>query len=482
MDKIKKANDNISVQVKATTWYAICNILQKGIAAAVLPIYTRMLTTAEYGSYSVFMSWRDIIIIFATLNLYCGVFTKAMIDYKNDRDRYVSAIQGLSTVCTLIVFVIFMCIKYFSSNILKIDRISTLLMFAYFVGFPAISFWSCKQRVELKYKRMVVLTLVISVITPLISIILFKIVSPRDKAAIWGGLIVYVSVGLFLYILQFIKGKCFFHKIYWVKALRFNIPLIPHYLSLIVLGQADRIMIEHYCGSEKAGIYSLVYQVSLAINVAANAINNSLVPWIYDKLKNYNFNSIKEKSKVVVSIIALVAIITMYIAPEIICVLGTKEYLDAVSVVPAIVLGAFFAFCYGLFVNIEFYYNATRYVMIASMTGAIINIVLNATFIPMYGYLAAGYTTMFCYLIFLMMHYFFMKEVCEKEEISVCEVFDIKSIVYFSLFLCVCSAVIMKLYSFRIIRYVIFAVMIIIMYVKRTIIVSTIKETIGRKQ
>lgn len=92
------------VQMKASLWYAICNILQKGISFIVIPIYVRLLTTSEYGHYSVFISWKDIIIIFATLNLYCGVFTKAIVDYKNDRDRYTSCMQGLSTVITIIVF------------------------------------------------------------------------------------------------------------------------------------------------------------------------------------------------------------------------------------------------------------------------------------------------------------------------------------------------------------------------------------------
>ena len=91
---------HMSISKKATIWYSLCNILQKGIAFIVIPIYVRVLSTTEYGNYMTFQAWRDILIIIATLNIYCGVYTKAMVDYVNDRDRYTSVMQGLSTTIT----------------------------------------------------------------------------------------------------------------------------------------------------------------------------------------------------------------------------------------------------------------------------------------------------------------------------------------------------------------------------------------------
>ena len=69
MNIIKKYN-NMAVQAKASIWYTICNFFQKGISFVVVPIYVRLLSTSEYGDWSVFQSWRDILIIFASLNLY----------------------------------------------------------------------------------------------------------------------------------------------------------------------------------------------------------------------------------------------------------------------------------------------------------------------------------------------------------------------------------------------------------------------------
>ena len=94
--------------VKAALWYTVSNIIQKGISFLTIPIYIRLLTTVEYGRYSVFMSWKEILLIFVTLNLYCGIFTKAMVQYDNERDSFTSSMLGLSTTTTILFFCLFL--------------------------------------------------------------------------------------------------------------------------------------------------------------------------------------------------------------------------------------------------------------------------------------------------------------------------------------------------------------------------------------
>ena len=42
-----------SVQVKASFWFLICAFFQRGISVITTPIFTRLLSTAEYGQYNV---------------------------------------------------------------------------------------------------------------------------------------------------------------------------------------------------------------------------------------------------------------------------------------------------------------------------------------------------------------------------------------------------------------------------------------------
>ena len=465
MNLLLKYKD-LSQSKKAAVWYVICNILQKGIAFLVIPIYVRLLTTSEYGQYTIFQSWCNILIIFATLNLHCGVYTKAMVDYSDDRDRYTSCMQGLSTIITLVLFGVYLLSQELWVRYMELDTTTFGLLFLYFIAYPSFSFWAVRQRVENKYVTMVVITLLQSIVTPILSLYLLTNTSLRANAVIWGFLISQSLFGLFFYVYHFIRGKCFYIGKYWKHALAYNIPLIPHYLSLVVLGQIDRVLIGHYCGKDKSGIYGLAFQVSMLMNVIISGINGSLVPWIYEKFKIQDFKSVKKESNRLVFLIAVLTMLAMLITPELIKIIGTSEYYDAIWIIPAVALSVFFTFVYGLFACVEFYYGATKYVMFATTTGALLSISLNVMLLPRLGYISAGYTSLTCYTVFLIMHYIFMKKV-SKEHIEGVSSFDNRYIGRVCLFMFVVMLCSLVLYKFIIIRYFVIGLIILWLFIKR---------------
>lgn len=464
-----------SLQKKAALWYIVCNILQKGIAFFVVPIYVHFLSTSEYGQYSIFQSWCNIIIIFATLCLQNGVFTKAMVDFLNDRDRYTSSMQSLGTLASLVIFLIFIFFAETWERILEMDYATTLLMFLYFVVSPAFSFWSVRQRVEYKYKKMVMLTLLQSLVTPIISVYLLIETSLRVNAVIWGFLIGQILFGMYFYIFHYYKGKCFYHRKYWVHALKFNIPLLPHYLSLIVLSQIDRILIGHYNGKDKAGIYSLAFQVAVVISIFVQGINNSFVPWIYEKFKNKEFLIVKSQTKKLCVFVGIIVLIYMLIAPEIVLLIGTDEYMEAIWVIPAVTLSIYVTFCYGLFACVEFYYNETTYIMIATTSGALISFLLNNLLLPRFGFLSAGYTSLFCYVLFMFMHYHFQKKICFNK-LGIKQIFDNSFILLSCLFLFVIMLFCLIVYNINLLRYLLIVVLSYICIVKRRNVYSILNK------
>ena len=97
------------VQVRASLWFLICNFAQKAIAVISTPIFTRLLSTEQYGEYNVFQSWMGIITVIVTLNLSMGVFLQGMVKFEEDAKVYASTMQGLSlSLCsgwTIIYFI-----------------------------------------------------------------------------------------------------------------------------------------------------------------------------------------------------------------------------------------------------------------------------------------------------------------------------------------------------------------------------------------
>lgn len=76
MTKIKqfiKKYEKMPVVARASLWFVICGFMTRGVSLLTTPIFTRLLTTEQYGVYSVFNSWLEIVTIFASLKLGYGV-------------------------------------------------------------------------------------------------------------------------------------------------------------------------------------------------------------------------------------------------------------------------------------------------------------------------------------------------------------------------------------------------------------------------
>lgn len=467
---------SMSVPVKAALWYTVCNFFQKGISFVVVPIYVRLLTTSEYGEWSVFQSWRDILIIFASLNLYCGVYTKTLVDIKEEeRSRYTSSMQGLGTLITVVFFLIYIVFRGSAEKLFGLDTVSMLFLFLYFITFPAFQFWSTRQRVEYKYRKMVIATVMISILTPGISIALLKSTNLRANALIYGYLIVQCGFGLIFYIYHFIANQSFYDKKFWSYALKFNIPLIPHYLSLIVLGQADRIMIKNICGDSDAGVYSFAYQIASAINVLVSAINGARVPWTYEQLRNGIYEQLKKISNLLCVLMGGIVVAVSLLSPDVIRILGTAEYSAATYVIPVVTMGVYFTFVYDMFCGVEFYYGATKYVMLASCMGAVLNIILNAIFIPIFGFIAAAYTTNICYFVFMMMHLYFMKKVSKEQKITE-SIYDLKTMFILSAVTVLISFGCMMTFRNDIVRYALIAVLVCLVIWQRKRLIGLLKQ------
>lgn len=76
--------NSLSVAVKASLWFAICSIVQKGISVITMPIFTRLMSTEEFGQYNIFLTWYNIFLLIITLNVHSEIFNKGLID-NNDK-------------------------------------------------------------------------------------------------------------------------------------------------------------------------------------------------------------------------------------------------------------------------------------------------------------------------------------------------------------------------------------------------------------
>ncbi len=465
---------SIPVAAKASLWFAVCSIVQKGISLITIPLFTRLLTTEQYGEFSVYQSWYQIINVFATLNLSLGVFNNGMTKYPVERSKYMSAMQGLSTVVTTLLFCVYLPFKDFINELTGLSTLLMITIFAECLMIPALSFWTARQRYDFKYIALVVVTVGVAVLSPVLGLIAVNLTEEKGVARILSAALVNVCVGLFFYVLNISRGKKIFVKEYWAFALKFNIPLVPHYLSQIVLSHSNRIMIERMFGETEVAIYSVAYSLSIIMNIVTNSINSSYIPWTYHKMKENNIAPLKKNTSLLLLGVAALSLLPVFLAPELMRIVAPPEYAQGVWIIPPVSTSVYFMFLYSLFGNIEFYYEKTKFVMIASTISAVANIGLNLIFMPKFGYLTAGYVTLVCYIIYTLAHYTFMRKVC-KEKLNIKSVYNDKLIVLITVVYLSCTALAMSLYNLVIVRYVVLLIAFIIIAIKRKKLIEMTK-------
>lgn len=481
ISKLREKWNGMSLGVKASLAYTVCSIVMKCLSFITMPLFTRLLTTEQYGQYSVYLSWSGILVIFTTMNLAFGSFSTAMVRFEKDRWGYVSALQGLCCVLSLAFLAIYLPFAGAWNKLFELPTPLVLLLVVENLSQFAVSCYYGVQRFEFKYKSVVGLTLINAVASPLVAFVLVMLSEEKGYARIIGYALANTAIGIVIFILNSRRAKGrLFRKEYWKYALYFNVPLIPYYLSQVVFNQSDRIMISHLMGTDKAGMYSVAYTLGTVLSFVLNAINNSYVPWLYTKIKEGKSQENRSVSTGIALLMAFLLLGVIAIAPEIIFIMAGKEYAEAIWVVPSVAMSILLLFYSQLFINIEFYYEEKIMLVWGSIGAAVLNIVLNWLLIPVFGFVAAGYTTMASYVAFAGANYFTMRAVGKRKQVS-CDYFDLKALIL--IFVCFAGLgfLAMALYELPVIRYCIIAAVLVALVILRKQVIEFVKSVLVRK-
>lgn len=388
---------------KASVYYLIGNLFNKGFAFLTVPIFTRILSTNDYGIVTTYNSWVSILSMIMGFAIYMGI-RAAFIDYHDKIDDF----MAVSTTFTLLSSAI-LCIIIGVTALLINSNISLLLIILCLlqgVAFALIQNYSMYLMMRYEYKFRTVLMIVPNLLSVIVSVVAIVFVIKTDMflGRIVPTSLINLAFGLFTVCLVYRKSHMLFNKEYLNYALRISMPLILHGIALNLLSQSDLTMITWLKGSSEAGIYSLIHNFGMIATVITTALDGVWVPWFTERMKTRNLESINVMAKHYINLITCAMVGVILIGVEIVKILASKPYWEGIDIIPPIVISTYVIFAYTLYVNIEHYYKKTPYITVNTLIAAATNLVLNYIFIPQYGFVAAAYTSLFSYLIAFILH------------------------------------------------------------------------------
>lgn len=396
--------------------YTVGNYLIRGIAFLTLPIFSRIMSTSDFGIYNTFVAYETIFIQIIALELHTS-FKKARFNYglkEENRidDYYYEEYASVALITILFNGVLFslagIVFRHWLDSLFEMNLILYLMLILCSVGNAILLCFNADRALQYNYRDYIKLGVVNAVGSVLLSIaLIFTVFSQaRYLGRIMGATIVFGILTLAVVILFLRRARPGHIKDYLRWGLPYSLPVIPHGLSQVILAQFDKIMIKRMIGASAAGIYSFAYNVFMIIYVTYRSLDTVWGQWFFEQMEANKIEDIRRYSSLYILLMLIISVIVMLLSPELILVLGSSKYSASVYCVLPIVAGGYFAFLYSVPCQVEYYREKTKYIGLGSGLAAAINVLLNIIFIPMYGYIAAAYTTLVTYMLYFAFHYF----------------------------------------------------------------------------
>ena len=464
---------NMSESAKSAIVYTMATLFSRGLAIITVPIFTRLMSTDQIGVVNLYNSWYTMISAVATLSLTSGGYMVAMKEYPNERDQYQSSVLTLTSIIAILIAAVYFTFSSFWNTLIGLPSSLVVLMLIGFFVAPARDFWFLRQRYEYKYKLAGIVSIGSALAASALSIVAVLKISQQDAGStaegrLFANYFVLYGVSAVIWLITMLRGKTFYNKDFWKLSLSLSIPLIGYSLAAQILNVSDRMMIGQMVNNSAVGIYSTLYTVSSISLMVWQAIHSSFVPYLFKSLESKD-TGIKKISLQLMILYAGVAVVLTYLAPEIVRILATEEYYEAIYIMPPIAAGVFFTAFANIYSDIAVYYKKTKYVMYPAAIAALVNLVLNYIFIKAYGYMAAAYTTLFSYILMALFQGLWARKLCKENGIEGNAVFEDRKLMVLAIATTLLCLLGIALYKFYIIRYlfvVVMAVLSLVLYKK----------------
>lgn len=394
--------------------YGVSGILTRGISIFLVPLYTRVLSPADYGIIDIFSIITSIIIITFPLEITQGLaryYPKA--ENQNDK-RKISSTALIFTLITLIIPILLGLIFYKELTVLILDNgdlnnIYVIAIISIF-GSGLIYFIINQLRWRIEPKKVAIVSIVSSITNIFFSIFFVLII----KYGVFGFFLGQIIGNLIGFGLGYYYSKSDFGLIFDRSKLQilldFSYPLVFSGIGVYALRYVDRIFIKGFLNLSELGIYGIGYRFASMTTIIMSGFGTSIVPLIYKEFDKPETPVKLARIFRYYFFISLTFIIILSIyAKEYVRILTTPEYYASAEVIPFLVIGlllfSFYTFFPGLFLV-----NKTKIVATLNITSGLINIGLNFLLIPIWGILGTSIALMISALVQASAYYFYSQK------------------------------------------------------------------------
>lgn len=364
-----------------------------------LPLYTNILTTTEYGEFELFSTIISLLLPIIGLQVEQGVFRFLVSQRESETEQK----RIISTSFFFILLANFSCIFIFSI-------LSPLIAYNYkwilLVSLCLNSIYNYLLQVSRgtgDNKAYSVSNIINTIITITFNVLLLVGLHLQVKGLLYGSIIGYIVSAIYLFIklrLHSLISPRQINKRSLIQILKYSLPMVPNTLSWWIFSSSDRLIVSWLIGISSTGILSVAYKFSNISAIIYGVFNLSITESVSLHISDHDFQQFFNKvfssvSRLFISFGSLI----MAFMPIIFTILVGKDFDDAYNLIPIATLAAVLQVFVELTGAIYIAHNNTMSIAITSIIAALTNIIVDIALIPFVGIYAAVISTVVAYLI-----------------------------------------------------------------------------------
>jgi O-antigen/teichoic acid export membrane protein len=389
--------------------YTAASILSKVIAVALLPLYTRYLTTEDYGAAEVLFA----AVVSASIVVRLGLIEAILrFYYKDDEDpeRVVAAtFAGLFWLATAGALILLPFAGPISEALLKesapgLARIAIGGLWVLTLYEFLLTLFRLEERA-----RAFFLTTLLNVLASIaLTVVLVVGAEEGARGLLLGSYATGAAFVLGLIAFQWRRLSLRLDRPLLRRLFRFGLPTMPAEASLYLLNFVDRIIIVRYAGLAEAGLYSLAVKFAQAVNVLVRGFQLAWPPLAY------SIRDDGEARRVYATVVSLFVAGCAFVVTGmwlfsrwIVRALATAEFFDSFEAIGLISTAVTLYALYLVLVVILGRTGRTEFNFPAAFGALVANVVLNLILVPPFGIVGAGIALVASYLVVLGLMYAF---------------------------------------------------------------------------
>ncbi len=422
--------------VGQTAIYGLSSIVGRLLNYLLVPLYTRVLFTGEYGVVTEMYAYVSILWVMLTYGMETTFFRFSQSE-KNKSKVYNTAFSALVISSLIFGFIVLFYSQAIANWLGYPDNRNYVIWFGLILAIDAITaipFAKLRQQNRpIRFATLKLINIGLNIGLNLFFILLCpylinhhpdsflsqfvsKFFNPETLVSyIFISNLIASGITLLLLLPELPVRNFSIHFGLLKRMLAYTWPLLVVAIAGSINLSLDKILLPHLlpAGTDvmsQVGIYGACYKVSIIMTLFVQTFRYAADPFFFaeagktDSRKIYAY--VLNYFTIAVSLIFLV--VTLYL--DIIIKFIGEAYREGVGVIPILLLANLFL---GIFYNLSIWYKLTNQTIFGAMLSAVgagITIALNFLLIPKFGYYGSAWAAFFAYFVMMVLSYFLGKK------------------------------------------------------------------------